>query len=409
MAILDNVASLFQAKPVAAHPSQPITQLSPDAKLQDETYVYYGTRICGKVTASLPALSAFLPRVYNSEKQRQIADEELQRRHKQELSKRLEDSENNITRTEAEIGKAEGRIADLNDFIAELKEKLSDAKAQHGEINKMAKVKLTVGLVILSILTLYLFIFYSSTFYSAFFKDFSSGDISIGAAMFDSKALPHALSEGVGELIFILCAPIIFMGLGYGLHFFMQQKSWTKFLKSGSVLAITFIFDCILAYLIAKKIYDVGALTKLGDVPDFSLGIAIRDVNVWAVIFCGFIVYLIWGIVFDMVMTAYEELRSNRKEIEKIGDKIRDKKELVSQEKQRIADEKSKLGTMQNRKEALIKEMTLTVHFDSQIIKAALSEFFTGWMTMMNGLNRPKTEQDEAIRIYNTTIQELLK
>lgn len=408
MAILDNVASLFQAKPIAANPSQPITQLSPDAKLQDETYVYYGTRICGKVTASLPALSAFLPRVYNSEKQRQIADEELQRRHKQELSKRLEDTENSITRTEAEIGKAEGRIADLNDIIAELKEKLSDAKAQHGEINKMANVKLTVGLVILCILTLYLFIFYSSTFYSAFFKDFYSGDISIGAAMFDSQALPHALSEGIGELIFILCAPIIFMGLGYGLHFFMQQKSWTRFLKSGSVLVITFVFDCILAYLIAKKIYEVEALTKLGDVPEFNIGIAVRDVNVWAVIFCGFIVYLIWGIVFDMVMTAYEELRSNRKEIEKIEEKIQDKKELVSQEKQRIADEKSQLGSLQNRKQTLAKEMTLTVHFDSQIIKTALSEFFTGWMTMMNGLNRPKTEQDEAIRIYSTTIQELL-
>ena len=179
-------------------------------------------------------------------------------------------------------------------------------------------------------------------------------------------------------------------------------------MKAGSVLAITFIFDCILAYLIAKKIYDIEALTKLGDIPEFNLGIAIRDINVWAVIFCGFIVYLIWGIVFDMVMTAYEELRSNRKEIEKLEEKIRDKKELISQENQRIADHKVKLGTLQNRKQTISKEMTLTVHYDSQIIKAAMSEFFSGWMTMMNGLNRPKPEQDEAIRIYNTTIQELL-
>ena len=408
MDIFDNVAALFQTKPTASPTSKPITQLSPDVKLQDETYVYYGTRICGKVTASLPALSAFLPRVYNSEKQRQIADAELQQRHKKELAARLEDTENEITHNEAEIGKAENRINALNDTVAELKEKLSDAKAQHGEINKMAKAKLTVGLVILCILTLYLFIFYSSTFYSAFYKVFSTGNIKIGAEMFDSQAIPHALTEGFGELMFILCAPIIFMGLGYGLHFFMQQKSWTRFLKAGSVLAITFIFDCILAYLIAKKIYDIEALTKLGDIPEFNLGIAIRDINVWAVIFCGFIVYLIWGIVFDMVMTAYEELRSNRKEIEKLEEKIRDKKELISQENQRIADHKVKLGTLQNRKQTISKEMTLTVHYDSQIIKAAMSEFFSGWMTMMNGLNRPKPEQDEAIRIYNTTIQELL-
>ena len=59
MDIFDNVAALFQTKPTASPTSKPITQLSPDVKLQDETYVYYGTRICGKVTASLPALSAF--------------------------------------------------------------------------------------------------------------------------------------------------------------------------------------------------------------------------------------------------------------------------------------------------------------------------------------------------------------
>lgn len=405
---MNNLTALFKAKPVAAQTSQPITHLSPDAKLQEESYVYYGTRICGKVTASLPALSAFLPRVYNSEKQRQIADEQLQLLHKQNLAKSLDRTEIDIERTDAQIVKSEESIRNFNDVITDLKDKLSDAKSKHGEINKMARVKLRIGLVILSILTLYLFIFYSSTFYSAFFRDFAKEDISIGTAMFDAQALPNAFIHGLGELLFIICAPIIFMGLGYGLHFFMQQKSWTRFLKAGSVLVITFIFDCILAYLIAKKIYDVEAMTRLGEVPAFSLGIAVRDIDVWAVIFCGFIVYLIWGIVFDMVMTAYEELRSNRREIENLEEKIQEKKEHISQEKKNIADLKAELGTLQNRKRAIIRDMSQTVHFDAQIIKTAMTDFFSGWMTMMNGLNRPKTEQDDAIKIFNTTVHELL-
>lgn len=264
MAIYGNIANLFHTKQATVFPTQ-----TEDAKLQDETYVYYGTRICGKVTASLPALSAFLPRVFNAEKQRQAADEELQRQHKEQLSSKLAETNNEITMAKADIGKNEHRIQDLNETIADIREKLIEAKNLHGEVNKMAKVKLIIGLAILTILTLYLIIFYSSTFYSAFFKQFDVNNMGIGDAMFDPQAIPHALSNGFGELIFILCAPIIFMGLGYGLHFFMQQETWTKYIKTGSVLLITFIFDCILAYLIAKKIYEIQGLTKINDYPDF--------------------------------------------------------------------------------------------------------------------------------------------
>lgn len=406
MKINDRVINLFRSKQITAYPSQTYVRINEDAKLQDETYVYYGTRICGKVTASLPALSAFLPRVFNAEKQRQIADEELQQRHKQLLAKKLEETDNDIINTKAEISKNEHRIQEIDDSIANLKEKLIEAKSIHGDVNKMAKVKMIVGLVILTILTLYLIIFYSSTFYSAFFKQFGV-NVTIGDAMFDSQAIPHALSDGLGELIFIMCAPIIFMGLGYGLHFFMQQESWTKYIKTGSILIITFIFDCILAYLIAKKIYDIETLTKLGEYPDFSIGMAIEDVNVWAVIFCGFIVYIIWGIVFDMTLTAYEDIRSNKKEILKLEDSISVHKDSLSQEKQNLTNNNATLQSLENKRKSLIAEMSNTIHYDTQIIRTALSDFFTGWMTMMNGLSRPSSEQDEANQIFKTTINQL--
>lgn len=407
MAIYDNIASLFQSKQAAA-PVQTYTRVSEDAKLQDETYVYYGTRICGKVTASLPALSAFLPRVFNAEKQRQIDDVELQQRHKQELARQLDDTGNNIFSTNAEIKNTEHKIADLNDDISDLRGKLVEAKDLHGEINKMAKVKLIIGIGILLILTLYLVVFYSSTFYSAFFKQFDA-NIRVGDAMFDPQAIPHALTDGFGELIFILCAPIIFMGLGYGLHFFAQQESWTKYLKSGCILIITFVFDCILAYLIAEKIYNIQSMTEWGDFPPYNLGIAIKDVNVWAVIFCGFIVYIIWGIVFDMTMTAYGDLRSNKREILKIEEKIQMKKDLLSKENQTLTELGAKLESLENKKQNIINAMSKTIHFDIQIIKTALADFFSGWMTMMNGLSRPMSEQDEANRIYSITIQQLFK
>lgn len=403
---LSTITKLFQQKQPAVYPTQVTPQVNEDAKLQNETYIYYGTRICGKVTASHQALSAFLPRVYNAEKQRQIDDAELQQARKRELERELSEINNNISGVNAEIEKNNQRISDAEEAIANLKGKLIEAKDQHGEVNKMARVKMIVGLVILTLLTLYLFVFYSSTFYSAFFKEFNS-EISVGAAMFDAQAIPHALANGFGELIFILCAPIIFMGLGYGLHFFMLQKSWTKYIKTGCVILITFIFDTILAYLIAKKIYDIEALTTLGDVPPFNIGMAISDANVWAVIFCGFIVYIIWGIVFDMTLTAYEDMRSNAKEILKIEEAIQAKKDVLSNEKQQLVTTKAELDKLISRRDALMTSISQNVHFDTQIIKVALSDFFSGWMAMMNALSKTQSEQDRANQIYTSTINQL--
>lgn len=404
------VADLFKAKqaqnPVISTPLP--TPVNEDTKREGETFVYYGTRICGKVTASIPALSAFLQKIYNAEKQRQFQNEEIQRQHKEELLDKISKTNDAINNAERDITNADHRINALNEDVLQLRDKLLEAKNKHGEVNKMAKAKLAIGLVILCILTVYLFIFYSSTFYSAFFKPFD-GNISIGAAMFDAQALPRAFHDGFGELIFILCAPIIFMGLGYGLHFFMQQTSWTKYLKTASIVCITFVFDCILAYLIAEKIYNVEILTKLGEYPDFNISMAISDINVWAVIFCGFIVYIIWGIVFDMVMSAYEDLRSNTKEIISIEQSIQNKNEQILAEKQNHTNLKAEKNALEIKKQDLETKLNQSAHFNPHIIKTALNDFFSGWMTMMNGLSRPQSEQNDATRIYESTIQQLFK
>lgn len=189
----------------------------------------------------------------------------------------------------------------------------------------------------------------------------------------------------------------------------MQQTSWTKYLKTASIVCITFVFDCILAYLIAEKIYNVEILTKLGEYPDFNISMAISDINVWAVIFCGFIVYIIWGIVFDMVMSAYEDLRSNTKEIISIEQSIQNKNEQILAEKQNHTNLKAEKNALEIKKQDLETKLNQSAHFNPHIIKTALNDFFSGWMTMMNGLSRPQSEQNDATRIYESTIQQLFK
>lgn len=407
--------SIFNLKPQAPTNNIVSVNTSPDNKIQDETYKNYGIRICGKVTASLNVLNPFLLSVYNGEKQRQISDKELQEQRKNQLSNDLVQKNGQISIEETKKDALTGKIQGHQDEIESLSAELLEAKGKNGQINKMARVKLWSGCIILPILTIYLFIFYSSTFYSAFFKNFlasylsglDQSDIGVGAAMFDPQALPNALQNGLGELVFIICAPIIFMGLGYCLHYFMMSKSFTRFIKAGSILFITLIFDCILAYLIGEKLYDVKTMTLYDDMPPFSLSLALVDANFWAVIFCGFIVYIIWGIVFDMVLTAYEDLRSNKYEIEKIKHTIDEQKTAIIEDNKKLNETNLVIDKLNAEKAALEQALSQNVFFDLHIIKLAISDFFAGWMTMMNVLNTSNKNQEGATNIYNDTVNQL--
>ncbi|MDE7472946.1 MAG: hypothetical protein K2M68_05100 [Muribaculaceae bacterium] len=404
--------SIFSLKPQASTNNIVSANSSPDNKIQDETYKNYGIRICGKVTASLNVLNPFLLSVYNGEKQRQISDKELQEQRKNQLSNELVQKNGQISLEKTKKEAISSKIQNLQDDIENLSSELLEAKNKNGQINKMARVKLWIGCIILSILTVYLFIFYSSTFYSAFFKNFLesylSGDkTGVGKAMFDPQALPNALHNGLGELVFIICAPIIFMGLGYCLHYFLTSKSYTRFFKAGSILLITVMFDCILAYLIGKNLYDIEILTTIDDMPSFSPSLAFVDINFWAVIFCGFIVYLIWGIVFDMTLTAYEDLRSNKYEIGQIKNKIDELKKDIIEENKKLNETNLAIDKLNAEKATLEQSLSQNVFFDLHIIKLALSDFFAGWMTMMNTLSTTNKNQETATNIYNDTVNQL--
>ncbi|MDE6485526.1 MAG: hypothetical protein K2L14_09065 [Duncaniella sp.] len=383
-----------------------ITSTTQPLKHTSETYQAYGIRLCGIVTASIPALSAYLPNIFNQEKQRQYSDANLQNEIKDQLKsdivgleKKKEEENNNIT-------KLQNKIEEDGNKIVELNEELESAKQKNGEVNKENKLKMIIGILILIILTTYLFIFYSSTFFSAFFRNFD-GEVGVADAMFYANAIYESFCIGISQLLFIVTAPIIFMGLGYTLHYFSIQSGWMKYVKMLSILVITFIFDCILAFLIAKKIYDYWVLTQRGDFPPFNFSMAVADINVWAVIFCGFIVYVIWGIVFDMTITAYSNLRSNEKEIKTLKSKIAFHKESIAENKNKIVDSQGIINAIQLEIDNKNQQLSTTKQFNPQIIKSALAQFFAGWMTMMSALGCKQSDQGQAHQVYDTAIANL--
>ena len=42
--------------------------------------------------------------------------------------------------------------------------------------------------------------------------------------------------------------------------------------------------------------------------PEYTISMAFQSVNFWMIIFAGFIVYLIWGFVFDFIMESHSKM-----------------------------------------------------------------------------------------------------
>lgn len=231
---------------------------------------------------------------------------------------------------EIELKKRRTVKAILDESIATLEKKIQLFKSEivdvrHNpekyveDVDKKPKAQFYLGLIVLIPITFYLLVFYISASYSAFFKTFDPDD-EVAAAIFDANALSKAIEDGWLEGVFVATIPFAFMGLGYLIHMFQKHKNWLSFVKIGVLFIVTFIFDAILAYQIEKKIYDFD---KTLNSPPFDVGIAFTSPEFWGIIFAGFVVYIIWGLVFDFIMKEYENfdriksfIRARREDIE---------------------------------------------------------------------------------------------
>ncbi len=223
----------------------------------------------------------------------------------------------------------------INDFKFQMIDVKQNPDNYGIDADKRPKAQFYIGLFLLIPITIYLFVFYISASYSAFFKDFETG--SLTAAIFDANALSSAISDGWLEAVFVGTLPFVFMGLGYLVHMFQKTKTVSSYLKLFGLFLLTFMFDVILAYLIEKKIFEFDRV--LGE--SFSPSIAIKSVNFWGIIFAGFVVYVIWGLVFDFVMKEHEN-------VDKIKAFIRAKKEEIKNAKIKKADLLSRIDNLKH-------------------------------------------------------------
>lgn len=405
-----NLKSIFRNKSVDTPVQTPVSIGQNAENRQDgETYRHWGLRVCAIVNGSSFALAPYLHNVYNYIYKEQVNNQTMQDAQHKQLESQIEKKDNDIKSLYKQIDKNKEQIDDCKKRIAELENEKNNIKNEKYKVNKDAKLKLIIGLVILIPLTFYLFLFYSSTFYSAFFKDFAE-NANVLNSMFDAEALSKASTDSFTELCFVLCAPIIFMGLGFALHFFTIQKGRIKYFKMTAILCVTFIFDAILAYMIGKHLHEMAVI--IGTEPlnsKYGFSEALSDINTWAVIFCGFIVYIIWGIVFDMIMSAHGQLDLNKVNIRSIEEKIVATKNEIAECNVTESKLNDRINDAEKVKSDLLSQIKDKVLIDKAAIKLEMNNFYSGWIAQMGVLGMGVDEKQKAQDTYEEIQKTLFK
>tara|TARA_B100000678_G_scaffold204024_1_gene171797 strand:- start:8600 stop:9859 length:1260 start_codon:yes stop_codon:yes gene_type:complete len=321
------------------------------------TYYQSGFAASTKASGRPIVLQACLQNLFASFedqcRRQQVEQEKLKQPYKEE-QERLRTE---LRKLETGLSIFEEKELQNNQHIDKLHKDMIDVKhdpEKYGvEADKRPKAQFYIGLLVLLPITLYLLVFYVSATYSAFFKEFTID--ALVAAIFDKDAFTNAFNDSWLEGILVTTIPFVFMGLGYVIHMMQKGKGFLNYLKLAALLLVTFAFDALLAYSIEKKIYDFNK--TLND-PPYDLSIALSEAQFWMIIFAGFVVYIIWGLVFDFIMKEYENLdkikvfiQNKKEEIknlqrvkEELGEKLSDFRHQIIEIKGKIAEVQSKIN-----------------------------------------------------------------
>tara|TARA_R110002033_G_scaffold167528_1_gene206736 strand:- start:14592 stop:15857 length:1266 start_codon:yes stop_codon:yes gene_type:complete len=303
----------------------------------------------------------------------------------------------------------EKKVTTINEEIDELKQACRKVKTNPEDylldVDKKASAKFWIGISFLLPLAAYIFVFYISTSFSAFFREFDPG-ISLFQGMFDPQALSKAYQAGWLELVFILFIPFIFFALGYLIHMFQEKRGIINKFKIAALFIITFLFDAILAYLIDEKLYN---LNKTFDSEVFNISTAFQSISFWLIIFAGFVSYIVWGLVFDFVMKEHADR-------DKIKAFIREKKESIFEKEKKCSKIKEQVTEVENEISNVKTRITeLQNIIDGFILpvmnyKALSAEYFQGWQHYIaSSLPMGKDEQNSLLLECKTAYDKHIK
>lgn len=381
------------------------------------TYTQLGFRSAQKSQSAPDAIEGCLEIVYDKFLEEQKLDEQGLKDRVSKLRAEIQQEKARKPDAIADINANKRNKEDKEKDIEELEIEKIDIK--NGEGETADTTPFVIGAFITLLLTLYLFVFYSSSGYSVFYgiKPGSLGFI-------NSNVFADATNKGGGVLALIILFPVIFIGLGFLIHDSLEKnKKLNDDNKSQqyaviiTLLLITLIADAFIGYKISEGVhnneFNAGRSDKLWE---FSM--IFSDINFYLVLILGFVVYVIWGFLLHYVL-SHPYLKTENEKIKLLieikNNRISDKRKELSDIIAKIHRLEGELVTIDSKVEGKQKDI---IGYENDMIpiniaslKGSIGEFMGGWQNYTHGNSsnsKANTLIESSIKNQNAWLQKKL-
>ena len=337
----------------------------------------FGYEQSGTVKGDPDMYIAYLDRIVNGDlvdtKYHGFSDEERVERVKQvkELEKELEEAEKTNEQFDQDIKKKEGEIDEYRQEMLNIREiRAKDNEKLKAE--SFSVVKFSINVFLLVMLSVYLFFFYISAAYKALYVDFEGIAESIAEGVGVGSIMPGAyeLSEALQFNYLLLLVPFVFYAFGWAFHILIELKSKYKFIFLTLLITVTFMVDFLLALIIHNNTESAKELMGLATIP-WS-----QSSTFYIILFLGFLVYIIWSILFDSLLREWDKrhITGNLKKI--IKHLERDIKTLRSRRTDTVV--------LQNKINDYREDASVVMYGD---LKRYIDQFSSGWISYLSPAN----------------------
>ncbi len=386
------------------------------------TYSQLGFKSAMKSSSHLGAIEGLLATAYNSFLKKQELDEKG-------IQDRILQLESEVVQEEAKKNELQGDINAQKEIIDSNRERTQELELERIELKKGDRddeatselAPFIIASFIALLLTLYLFLFYSSTGFSVFYG--IDTDI---AGFINSDVFSMAKDKGNGALIFVILFPVIFLAVGFVLHSFLENNKLRKkrnkrprVLGIILILLVTFVADSIIGYKISEGVHiNAFNMGLVKDVWEFDM--IYTDVNFYLILILGFVAYVIWGVLLNYVLShPYLKSYSERTKllIENLNERIKSLRDEQSDNMSKMHRLESELETVNGRISAKNKDIIgykgNVIPVDIALLKASIGEFMGGYQVYTtNSLgNTPETKAliQKALEIQDKWLKEKIK
>lgn len=249
----------------------------------------------------------------------------------------------------------------------------------------------------------YLFIFFSSAGLATFFK-IPPGN-TLPDIIYNIHAFEQAWRIGFGALVVVLTVPLLFFGIGYLIHL---QAGIGRFAGSfrAVLLALAALFlNAALSFIIAGKMHESGN----SDAPlPYTLQAAAADSNFWMILVAGFLIYLVWNMLLEIVLHAQHRRSRINRSIRENKNQIRESEEKLLRldiEFYELSRHRDELKQQAMQLESALSKRYINITACEQV----LLEYLSGWIAWMNQQRMPAGEIQQARQDVETFLENVKK